>query len=53
MGLQSASVLNEQENVCCDAGTVNAVRGAPVLTGANVVPIPSAKAQQIAERVKV
>ena len=52
VGLQSASVLNEQENVCCDVGTVNAVRGAPVLTGANAVPIPSAKAQQIAERVK-
>ena len=50
--LQSVSVLNEQANVCCNPGTVNAVPGASVLTGASAVPIPSAKAQQIAERVE-
>ena len=32
----------------CDAGAENAVHGAAVLTGANAVPIPVAKAQQIA-----
>ena len=50
VGLPSTNVT-EQVDVCCDAGTMNAVRVAPVLTGANAVPVPSAKARQIAERV--
>ena len=44
VGVQPASVLNEQATVCCAAGTVNAVRGGSALTGANAVPISSAKA---------